>query len=175
MTQLPATAPIQTPTSAREARVDRFLARVSALTPRQWGELDAIGQRFEASDPIAWWERASRLAAFASRAPLAEDLLRVVGFVGVGIGDLARSLLGGRGRPRYTRPVVHAMSGEARQVASRLETLWDVAATQPGGAGASLGCLVLALLALWLRDYLPAEGFAQLYGLVEPVIPAASL
>ena len=174
MTQLPATAPVQTPTSAREARVDRFLARVGALTPRQWGELDAIGQRFEASDPMAWWERSRRLAAFASRAPLLEDMLRVVGFVGMGVGDLAKSVLGGR-RSRYTRPVVYGLSGEARQVGSRIETLWDVAATQPGGPGASISCLVLALLALWMRDYLSADGFAQLYGLVEPVIPAASL
>src|SRR5689334_22215372 len=134
MSQLPAIAPVQTPTSAREARVDRFLARVGALTPRQWGELDAIGQRFEASDPIAWWERSRRLAAFASRAPLLEDVRRVVGFVGVGVGDLVKSMLGGR-RARYTRPVVLGLSGEARQIASRLETLWDVASTQPGGPG----------------------------------------
>jgi hypothetical protein len=40
---------------------------------------------------------------------------------------------------------------------------------------ASLDCLYLALLALWMRDQLPARGFAQLYELVEPVIPAASL
>ena len=174
MTTLPVTAPVQSPTSAREARADRFLARVAALTPRQWGELDAIGQRFEAADPLAWWERSRRLAAFASRIPAAEDVLRVVGFVSMGIGDLARAVTG-RGRPRFPRPALRGATGEVREIGSRLESLWDVAATQPGGPGASITCLALGLLALWMRDHLSADGFAELYGLVEPVIPAASV
>jgi len=174
MTQVIATAPIQSPASAREARTDRFLARVAALSLRQWGELDAIGQRFEASDPIAWWERARRLSAFASKLPLLEDALRGVTFVAMGVGDLARAL-GGRRAPRYARPVVSNGSPEARQIGERLATLWDVASSQPGGPGASLPCLTLALLALWLRDHLTAEGFAEIYALVEPVIPAASV
>ena len=175
MTQLIATAPVQSPTSAREARTDRFLARVAALSPRQWGELDAIGQRFEATDPIAWWERARRLSAFASKVPVLEDVMRVVGFVGMGVGDLVQSL-GSRRGPRYPRPVIPSTAGrESRQIGERLETLWDVASSQPGGAGPSLHCLALALIALWMRDYLTAEGFAEIYGLVEPVIPAASV
>jgi len=174
MTTLPATAPIQSPTSAREARADRFLARVGALTPRQWGELDAVGQRFEAHDPIAWWERSRRYAAFVSRAPVVDDVMRVVGFVTAGIGDLVDALDRGR-RPRFVRPWSPAVPAEARPLLDRLETLWDVASAQPGGAGASFTCLRLALLALWMRDHLTADGFARLYGLVEPVIPAASV
>jgi hypothetical protein len=174
MTQLVATAPVQSPTSAREARTDRFLARVATLSPRQWGELDAIGQRFEGADPIAWWERARRISAFASKVPVLEDVMRGVTFVAMGVGDLVQSL-GGRRAPRYPRPVVSHGSPEARQIGERLETLWDVASSQPGGAGPSIQCLALALLALWMRDYLTADGFAELYGLVEPVIPAASV
>ena len=176
MTTLPATAPVQSPTSAREARADRFLARVGALTPRQWGALDAIGQRFEGHDPIAWWERSRRMAAMAGRNPAIEDIVSVVGFVVNGASDVVRLIRGGPERSWRTRtPRAPNAPPEVRAFLARFETLQDTAAAQTGGPGAAMHCLVVGLIALWMRDTLTPDGFARMYELVEPVIPAASL
>ncbi len=173
---VPVTAPIESPTSAREALADRFLARVSALSPRQWGELDAIGQRFTASDPISVWQRARRLAAFAGRLPALEDVMTVFGFVGLGVADLATAA-GLRGRTSYVHLPTPATSTppESRALTDRIETLRDIATHQPGGAGEAFDSLAIALGALWMRDLLPDASFARLYALVEPVVPIASL
>jgi len=172
---LPITAPIQSPTSAREALADRYLARVATLSPRDWGELDAIGQRFAANDPLAWWERSRRMAALAAPFPAVEDLVSVVGFVVNGASDVARLIRGAPERTwRVSRPA-HDASPEVRAFLARFETLQDTAATQPGGPGAAMHCLVVGLIALWMRDTLTDDGFARMYELVEPVIPAKSL
>ena len=42
--------------AGRAAAVDRFLARVTRLTPAEWGRLDAIGERNLSGDPIDAWE-----------------------------------------------------------------------------------------------------------------------
>lgn len=176
---LPVTAPVETPVSAREALVDRFLARLAALSPRQWGELDAIGQRLHASDPITLWATARRLSAFTSKAPAFEDVSTVITFVSMGLGRLAN--LGRRRpsrpeRPYYATP--HARSypdSETRAFAQRMDTLTDIQHHQPGGPGDAGACLWVAMSALWQRDHLTPEGFARLYAPVEPVIPFASL
>lgn len=175
---LPISAPIQTPTSAREALVDRFLARVAALSPRQWGELDAIGQRFTASDPVAVWERAQLFAAFAGRAPVLEDVLTLVGFVGFGVAELFT--IGRRRKFRVDLPNGRLTrrpdaTPETRALLDRIETLMDVASHQAGGPRESTLALGLALAALWTRDHMPAAAFARIYALTEPVIPFASL
>lgn len=180
MTTLPATAPVQSPTSARDALADRYLARVAALGPRQWGELDAIGQRFAASDPVSVWHRARTLAAFAGQFPVLEDAMTVVGFVGMGIGDLlgaVRRGLGDRSRTAMvqTRTPMPSASSEARQLGARIATLRDAALLQPGGPGAAMDVLTLGLVALWIRHLLPAPAFERVYALVDPVIPLASL
>lgn len=173
---LPVSAPVQTPTSARDARVDRYLARVAALTPRQWGELDAIGQRVEASDPIAWWQRSRRMAALAGRFPGLEDAVSVFGFVAIGVEDVVRLVRGRSARGwAIRRPLPASASPETRRFAARFETLADTAGAQPGGPGAAMHCLTLGLLAVWMRDALTPDGFARLYELVEPVIPSSSL
>jgi hypothetical protein len=173
---LPVTAPIQSPTSARDARVDRYLARVATLSPRDWGELDAIGQRFAANDPLAWWERSRRMAAMAARYPAVEDFVSVVGFVVNGASDVARLIRGGPERTwRARTPRAPNASPEVRAFLARFETLQDTAASQPGGPGAAMHCLVIGLIALWMRDTLTPDGFARMYELVEPVIPATSL
>jgi hypothetical protein len=176
MTTLPTQPPVQTPTSAREALADRFLARVAALSPREWGELDAIGDRFLASDPIALWRRARHFAALAARVPGIEDLVTVVGFVGLGVAEVLWAVGGGR-RGRWLAPkrLPPNAPAEARQLVGRMETLWDVASLQPGGPGPAAECLTVALLALWTRHLVPEEAFARVYSLVEPVIPARSL
>ena len=162
--------------AGREAAVDRFLARVGRLTPAEWGRLDAIGERLLSGDPIARWRRAERLTTVAARVPQLARTLAVLGFGSELVGDLIGS--GGRARRRGTRrpadPPPHANALVRRSIAD-VQALWDAAEAQPGGGRSARACLTLALLALQLRDRLPAEAFTAWYELVEPVIPAATV
>ena len=160
----------------REAAVDRFLARVTRLTPAEWGRLDAIGERHLSGDPIARWRRAERITSMAARVPQLARTLTVLGFGSELLGDLLGG--GGRARLRGTRRPTDAppqASALVRRAISDVQALWDAAQAQPGGGGSALYCLTIALLALQLRDRMPAEAFSAWYELVEPVIPAASV
>jgi hypothetical protein len=165
----------------RQAAVDRFLARVARLTSAEWGRLDAIGERFLSGDPIARWRRAERITMLAARLPQLARTLAVLGFGtelvrdAVGRDALGRDALGrlrGVRRPADAPPGAHAL---ARRTIPDAQALWDVAEAQPGGGRSAYACLKLALVALQLRDRLPAEAFTAWYELVEPVIPAASV
>ena len=73
--------------------------------------------------------------------------------------------------PSTTAPVRTAPGAPGRAD----QSLWDAAEAQSGGGRSAYPCLVLALVALPLRDHLPVEAFTAWYELVEPVIPAATV
>jgi hypothetical protein len=183
---------------ATDMVVDRFLARVAALTPAEWGTLDAIGQRAGAGDPISRWRRARRYLG-AIESPAARDALAVVGAAGGWILDLGATVeqtieqafvgrraqrerwrqLSDRTRAEQARVQRAARAREGSPTASRIawETarLVEIATAQPRGPGEATSVLAVGLLALRLRPRLTARAFAEMYELVEPVIPAASL
>lgn len=166
---------VRTLAPGRDAVVDRWLARVARLGPAEWGRLDAIGQRFTAGDPMSRWQRAERTSALAAALPALERALAVVGFGAELVRDLTgRSRRGWSDarRPRDASPSAHP---RVRRLVAQLQTLWDLGEAQPGGAGAAMPCLVLAMVALHARPQLPADAFARLYALVEPVVPAAGV
>jgi hypothetical protein len=168
---------VLTLSAGREAAVDRFLARVSRMTAAEWGRLDAIGERHLSGDPIARWRRAERMTTLVARMPQLARTLAVLGFGTELVRDAlrrddARTRLGGARRPADASPHAHALT---RRTVADAQALWDAAEAQPGGGRSAYPCLVLALLALQLRDQLSAEAFTAWYELVEPVIPAASV
>jgi hypothetical protein len=162
---------VRTLPAGRDAVVDRWLARVARLGPAEWGRLDAIGQRFTAGDPMSRWQRADRMAAIAAALPALERALAVFGFG----AELLHDLLGGARGARFAVPRPRDPSPAAdpagRRLVAQLQSLWDLGHAQPGGAGAAMSCLHLALLALHARPRMPVEAFARLYALVEPVVP----
>ena len=168
---------VLTLSAGREAAVDRFLARVARLTPAEWGRLDAIGERHLSGDPIARWRRSARMTTVVARMPQLARSLAVLGF-GTELvrdalrGDVALARIGEVRRPADAPPHAHAVT---RRMIADAQALWDAAEAQPGGRRSAFPCLVLALVALQLRDRMPAEAFTAWYELVEPVIPAASV
>jgi hypothetical protein len=157
--------------------VERFLLRVAALDAVAWGRLDAAGQRLNAGDPVARWERSRRVVAVTAAAPFAEAVLAPLDFAASAVRDLARWLRDAPPEPWGMRPPpdLPLHDADARWFMRSLQTLWDTAIARPAGPGPAIGPLVLALLALGARGGLPAEAFTRMYELVEPEIPAASL
>ena len=199
MTSLPAVVET-TPVSddlATDVIVDRFLTRVAALTPAQWGTLDAIGQRFQGGDPIARWTRMRRLLAAFDDVPALRDVLTAVGVVGgLALGAVAsveRALAAGtrdRAARRHTwrrladraaseatrrRAMESAESPLGARVRWERERLVAIAVAQPRGPGAAMPCLMLALTALRLRRALTPRAFSEMYELVDGVIPSGSI
>jgi len=163
---------VRTLQPGRDAVIDRWLARVARLGPAEWGRLDAIGQRFAAGDPISRWQRADRMAALAAALPTLARALAIVGFG----TELVHDLLGSpRSAMRRPRDAAASAPAGVRLLVAQAQALWDLGEAQPGGAGAAMSCLMVALLALRARPQLPAEAFARLYALVEPVIPVATI
>lgn len=163
---------VRTLGAGRDAVIDRWLARVARLGPAEWGRLDAIGQRFAAGDPISRWQRADRVAALAAALP---PLVRAMAVVGFG-AELVYDLLGGpRSQGRRPRDVAPSAPPGVRRLVAQAQALWDLGEAQPGGAGAAMSCLTIALLALRARPQLPAAAFARLYALVEPVLPVREI
>jgi hypothetical protein len=169
---------ISSPATTREALADRFLARVAALTPEQWGRLDAIGQRDAAGDPVARWRRARRVAAVAVETPWLESVVTAVALTGEVAMDVAGALRDAW-RPPAPAPSRVALrrqpTPESRALGERLETLRDTARARAGGQGDAGRVLTWGLLALWQRPHVAPETFARQYELVEPVIPIRSL
>jgi hypothetical protein len=183
---------------ATDVVVDRFLARVAALTPAQWGTLDAIGQRAGARDPISRW-RLTRRHFGAVPVPVLRDLMATVAMLGdyaIGAGVAVESAIESLVRPHATRRERwRRLAERARTEQTRLSAepvprdappfvarmrwemarLLEIANAQPRGPGDALRCLVLGVMALRLRSRTTPSGFAEMYELVEPVIPAASL
>ena len=164
---------ISTPASARELLADRFLARVAALTPAQWGELDAVGEREHAGDPVARWRAAGR-----SQAAGPEWLRTTMTALAFGVDLVASVALrfepGRRLLPSATR-LAGSLPPHRDPLLDRLRALRETADAQPGGARQSLRVLTTGLMALWQRDDLMDDAFAHQYALVEAVIPLASL
>lgn len=170
------TALVQTLAPGRGAAVDRFLARVAALGPAQWGRLDAIAQRVFAADPIARWQLAGHVTASAAIPPAVQQTLRSFVFGMSVLGDVA-----GLVRPRRERarrrppPLPPSANAEARALDAWLRSLLDLHEAQPGATDQTVEVLAFALWALHLRDRVPAATFARLYAPVEAVIPLASV
>ena len=179
------TAEIARQEAERFERADRYLDRVATLTPTDWGRLDAVGAQLQARDPLAVWRRARRFARELSPSPALEGPM-IVGHLGV---EIARGLLhaldGDRGLPQLTQWLARLtlrgrpISPEARQTSARfgaqMRRLHDIAASQPGGAGAAVVCLGAGLLALHAGDKRSHGATGGIYALVEPFIPFASL
>ncbi|GLC23561.1 hypothetical protein [Roseisolibacter agri] len=166
---------IRTLTPGRDAVVDRWLARVARLGPAEWGRLDAIGQRFVAGDPMSRWQRAARLSAAGAAVPALPALQQALAVVGFGV-ELVRDLTGGtHDGPRRPRDAPPSADPRTRRRVAQVQSLWDLGHAQPGGGGAAMSCLMLGLAALHARPLLPADAFARLYALVEPVIPVVDV
>lgn len=183
---------------ATDVVIDRFLARVAALTPAQWGTLDAIGQRAGARDPISRWRHVRRYLG-AIPQPALRDVAATIGMLGGYAIDAADAVehtvetllgTGPRRRERWRalaeRARAERVRREAQPVAAdtppltarvrwELNRLTEIAGAQPRGPGDALWCLGLGLMALRGRVGMTPDGFAEMYELVEPVIPAASL
>ena len=183
---------------ATDMVVDRFLARVAALTPAQWGTLDAIGQRAGAGDPVSRWRRTRRYLG-AIESPTARDVLAIVAAAGGMILDLGatvertieQALLGRAERRERWRQVSDRMRVEqarvqraararegsptATRIAWETARLMEIATAQPRGPGEAASVLAIGLLALRLRRRMTARAFAEMYELVESVIPADAI
>jgi hypothetical protein len=199
---MPGTAlvPASIPSPDPDARADRFLARVAALTPAEWGRLDAIGAEHVAQDAWGAVSRVRQTAALLDGLPAGPVLGAVFGgmtalFLAVDLARVGVAGLLGVPRPagwmrrpadRPEAPAGAPLSPEAaasRRVTARLQRLHDLAGAQPGGVGPSVAVLGMALVAagapdeagLRAPDGRPKAVLAALYAPVEPVIPFASL
>jgi hypothetical protein len=192
VTDLPIPSPSASPVATldpTEAAIDRFLARVRALTPRQWGELDAVAQRLLAGDLVSRWRAARRATAGADN-PVLRDLLSITEVVIGTAVQAASSVLGARrsgapgeggGGSRFARATLSVLRPTGRPskrsdlLVRASRELTDLAEVQPGGPGDATVCLHQALIAVWRRPMLSSTAFAEMYAPVEPFIPAASL
>lgn len=181
-----------------EALVEKFLARVEALTPAQWGQLEARGERVSGVSPFAMLDHAKLDAAtWGLRSlfdpPVATGIalssrMALWGTVGL-IG--ATGILGSR-RPsadsaarreehRRKRDEMFSRSPYAVRLHAWSQRLIQSVLAHPGGPKSMLGvpcasaALRYGLFAIIGRPRLTDEIFAAAYSIVEPVIPFASL
>ena len=169
-----ASGAISAPAGSRERLADRFLARVAALTPAEWGRLDAIAQRETAGDPIARWRRIRRVTGLGSEPEWLQAGLAALVFGLEMVQSVATLVRGDRLLPAPRAGADH-LTAEARALDERVRALWDTAQAQPGGQREATRVLTMALVALWSRALLSPAAFARQYELVEPVIPIRSL
>jgi hypothetical protein len=169
---------------AREAaerfeRVDRYLDRVAALTPAEWGRLDAVGARLRGNDPLTRWRRARRFAAEGSVFAWMEwpATFAHLGFEVV--GNVVHALDGDEAAARLLRrlfpPDNLPRSPEAERMCAQMLRLREITDAQLGGRGAAMSVLMMGLLALHRGHFRSPDALARIYSLVEPVIPLASL
>lgn len=180
------------PDATAEARAERFLARVAALTPEEWGRLDAIAQRQYAGDLLTRLERVQRTARMSDAAwrqvPRSREavvvmrstqLLLVTTSI---VRELRDWVLRHEREPWRWPPRMRdgaTASPQTQRILAALETWTDrlmtVAAAQPGGLGlaTSLLCMALSVLLSGGPELMPLA--AEIYEPVEPVIPFASL
>lgn len=167
--------PVQTLAPGRAAAVDRFLARLAALSAGQWGRLDALAERLDAGDPISRWRRAEWQASFAAGVPAVEAVVRGVVFGRSLLDDLLRRAPAGRDDGPFTAALGAAGGVGAARLDAQLRSLVDLCAAQPGERRGTLALLASAVLALHARDTLPPRAFARLYEPVAPVLPLAEV
>jgi hypothetical protein len=163
----------------RLAVADRFLDRVAALTPAQWGQLDAIGQREMAGDPLTRWRQARRGVPAVVPSVLAPPMTAMLVGMGV-VSDVSIELAARLGGTELLNRVLpdepaapHDVDAERRR--AQLRRLFELAGAQPGGAGDALGCLLVGLAAFHVAYHRSRALFVQQYAPLEPVIPFASL
>jgi hypothetical protein len=163
-------------TTERLDRVDRYLERVAALSPADWGRLDAAGQQLAASDPMAIWRRARRMSSMELMPPAAEGLMTVF----IAVSDLVGRLVHALGGSDPARRTFAAHAGkppnaEVDRMFAQIQRLYDIADAQPGGRRDAVHALAEGMLALHTRQARTPKSFRRAYAPVEPVIPAASL
>jgi hypothetical protein len=163
----------------RFERVDRYLDRVAALTPADWGRLDAIGARQQGNDPLTRWRRARR---FATEDSVFAWMEWPATFTHLGlevVGNIVHALDGDEAFARLLRrlfpPDGQPRSPEAERMGAQMLRLREIAGAQPGGAGTATSVLMTGLLALHRGAHQAPANIARMYSLVEPVIPFASL
>jgi hypothetical protein len=182
------------PDAAAEARAERFLARVAALTPAEWGRLDAIGERMAAGDLLTRFERVGQLSRFmrslrgamhpTGKAALAVHSVELMAVVLTMLGELRdwlrddafdRQLWRRMSRRRAPAGSSPRMQRHVATTNDWFERLWTIAERQPG-AGMAIACLGNALVGI-IASGGPMQGpmVEHFYGPVEPVIPFASL
>lgn len=182
---------------ADQALVDAFLARVEALTPAEWGRLEARGARLASITPLDLLKRAKiDGAAFGLWHQFSEDVATGVALAGRAAfwtTIVAMAPLMFLADPRHER-----MKRRVDEQSRRMQELEDrhpeVAAMQktfkrltaicdrqpredeirPFGTGAQRA-LFFGLLALFGRSSSSPGAFEVVYGPVEPVIPFSSL
>jgi hypothetical protein len=199
-----ALATLDGPPSAHDPVLWRFVARVQALTPAEWGRLDALAAPIAARTPVAasrrlrlctamfggWWREPARDMGRAILDDPSRTLpLALALSAGVALELLRPSTWKDLGNPK--RPVVPPdlpaeakakLEAELAEIDARAEDhqratrlMWDAAKAQPLGPGAAYWALTFAELAIYSRDSLTPELLARLYAYMEPVIPYASL
>jgi hypothetical protein len=180
------------PDEVAEARAERFLARVAALTPAEWGRLDAIAQRRSAGDLLTRLERVQRTARMAGgmwpketrsrEAVVWKRTMQLLAVTFTAVREL-RDWVTLRERKPWQRPPrlsrSAAGSPQSRRMLSAMEEwserLLDLAEAQPGGPGLAACSLYLALSAMLCGGPSTMQLLADFYAPVEPVIPFASL
>ena len=157
-----------------EPRLERFVGAVEALTPGEWGLLDARAARI-AAGPLASIRRA-RLIGQLMRGTSFPPI--VATSVALGVEMLSRA--GVKWRPQVAAPDPADLPPEIQayfaRMSARLDRVLGAAQRAPGGlrAGPAMIALLFAHEALSFAE-LPADAVKALYEYVEPVIPLASM
>ena len=160
----------------RFERADRYLERAAALSPAEWGRLDAAGQLLAVSDPMAMWRRARRATSVGLVPPAVEGVLGVMDAVEDLVKRVASALGLGSAVERIAAAEPDgALDADAERMQAQYRRLDDIAAAQPGGARDAIHALSEGLFALHTRHLRTPKSFRRAYAAVEPVIPAASL
>jgi hypothetical protein len=160
----------------RFAQADRYLDRVAALSPAEWGRLDAAGQQLVATDPMAAWRRARRATSTGLVPPAVEGALGVMDAIEEFVKRVAQALgLGGAVERIAPSGTDAPRDADAERMRVQFQRLDEIAAAQPGGARDAIHALSEGLLALHTRHLRSPKSFRRAYASVEPVIPAASL
>lgn len=193
------------PSADDHRRLDAYLARVRALSPAEWGRLDAIGARLTDNTP---WARVRRARLDAHRAwPLEQVLPRSVvvgGATVVRAANDAGRWLGAQPTPDPLAPprrVVRSPGDRAVAERSEATRAWEawyerfvagiaeirqtvreapaMVRAPDGGAAAAyvleLGFEALSHGAAAAGIAAAREAAERIYAIVEPVIPRASL
>ena len=163
------------------ARAERFLARVAALTPEEWGRLDAVGQRLGGRDVVSRVERAAwigRMIAASLGRPEAAPVAAAFGLVAELAGDvvgLVRPRRARRGWPRRLPRPEGIRSPEAEARFRYFDRLWAAVPPVGGAPAPALSALGPALVAIFMSTQRSGAAAMQLYAPVEPTIPFATL
>src|SRR5215208_633927 len=160
----------------RDPVTDAFLGRVRALTPAEWGRLDAAGAPLAGGSLLARIERASlgaELGLMAVRG-ISSVLWETFWDEPAELVGLVRGVSEELSRDRALRRDPEHLA-RLRATPNPLRELLEIAERQPGGPRAAYQALWYALTAVMLRASLPPHARARLYSYAERVIPYASV